>query len=320
MNGRTALVTGAGGFVGQALATGLADRGWDVVGVDRAFDAEVGDARVARIVADLADGVPADVPTADLVVHAAWTTTDPETLGVTAAEYHEANLRPLAATLHFCARVTPTAFVFLSSSGVFAPDDATGGLTDADVPTGSTPYAVAKREGEARVTAAAVPGATAFHIVRLGYLFGPGEVARPSRPGVSLVARWFAAAREGGPLEARSDDPEREWTFTPDLAPALERVVQAPPAGHPIHLGSPHVCRDRALAGLVADLFPGTEVGTVPAVGRVKPPMVPSDVAALRGFAWTDVPMGLRALVAGGAHGPVPAAELTALGVGRETA
>lgn len=319
MNGRTALVTGAGGFVGQAIATGLAGLGWSVVGVDRMFDAGRGEARIERIVADLAGGVPPVSGQVDLLVHAAWTTADPGALGVTAAEYHDMNLRPLEAVLRFGARSAPASFVFLSSSGVFAPDDATGGLTDADMPTGSTPYAVAKREGETRVMARADSGTTAFHVVRLGYLYGPGEAARPSRPGVSPVAGWLAAAREGRPLEVRSDNPEREWTFTPDLAPALERIVQAAPAGHPIHVGSPHVCRDGTLARFVAGAFPDAEIVTVAAEGRVKPPMVPSDLPALRGFSWTDVPTGVRTLVAGGAGGSVTP-ELSAGGRGREIA
>jgi nucleoside-diphosphate-sugar epimerase len=139
---------------------------------------------------------------------------------------------------------------------------------------------------------------TAVHVVRLGYLFGPGEVARPSRSQVSLVAGWLTAARKGQPLAVRSDDPKRDWTCTTDLAPALERVVDGPSTGHPVHLGSPHVYRDSALATLIASQTPGTEVVTVPATGRVKPPMVPSDIPPLRGFGWTDPTAGVRALLA----------------------
>jgi UDP-glucose 4-epimerase len=301
MNRRTVVVTGAGGFVGQALATGFADLGWAVVGVDRAFDAETADPRVAQTVADLGKGFPVDVPLPDLVVHAAWTTTDPDALGMTVAEYRELNLRPLEETLRFCARSEPADFVFLSSSGVFAPDDATVGLTEAHAPTGSGPYALAKRDAEARVMAAG--GYMSCHVVRLGYLYGPGEAPRPSRSGVSLVARWLSAAREGRPLEVRSDDPERDWTFTPDLASALDRVLQDSPAGHPIHLGSHHVCRDSAMAGLVAEFFPGTEIVATPHEGRLKPPMAPSDMPALEGFDWTAPGRGLELLMSGGAHG-----------------
>ena len=313
MTRRRVLVTGAGGFVGRALVRGFADLDWRVVGVDRAFDAPAERDGIRRLTAELAQGVPGEVAEVDLVVHAAWVTTSPETLGISAAEHAALNLRPLLAVLEHAARARPGAFVFLSSSGVFSPGDATDGLTDGDHPTGTSPYAAAKRAGELLVSAlpsarrgdraAAVPRAarTAVHVVRLGYLYGPDEVSRPSRQEVSLVAGWVAAARSGRPLAVRSDDPARDWTFTPDLAPALERLVDGPPAGRPVHLGSPHVRRDSALAQLIAAEIPGAETVTVPAAERAKPPMIPSDIPSLRDFAWTDPRSGVRALLAGAA-------------------
>ncbi len=295
------LVTGAGGFVGRSISSGLTELGWEVTGLDHAYDAGSEGDGVRRVTTDLADGVPAEVGEVDLIVHAAWVTTDPGALGITTTEYIELNLRPLLAVVEYAASTLPTAFVFLSSSGVFAPDDATGGLTDADQPTGSSPYAVAKRAGELLLPAA-LADTMAVHVVRLGYLFGRGETARRSRQGVSLVARWLAAAQDGRPLEVRSDDPSRDWTFTPDLAAALARLVEGPPMGHPIHVASPFVCTDRAIASLIADELGGAALATVPAVGPVKPPMRASEVPALRGFQWTTPRAGLRALLAGEAR------------------
>ena len=93
------------------------------------------------------------------------------------------------------------------------------------------------------------------------------------------------------------DDPTRDWTYTPDLAPALARLVGEPPARRPIHFGSSHVVRDRVLASWIADEIEGGEVTRVPAGERVKPPMVPSDVPALRDVSWTTPRDGVRALV-----------------------
>ena len=298
MTPKRILVTGAGGFVGHALERGFAKLGWAVTAIDRSFDESGKDDGVRRVTADLAEAVPAELDEVDVVMHAAWVTTDPAELAITRAEYLALNLRPLLSVLEYASRTRPSAFVFLSSSGVFAAGDAADGLTDADRPTAASPYAVAKRASELLVPVALEPE-TAAHVVRLGYLYGPDEVARPSRRGVSLVAELLAVARAGEALSVRSDDPARDWTCTSDLARALERVVGAPAAGHPVHLGSPHVYTDQDLAGLIASHFPGVETVTLPSKGRVKPPMVPSDVAGLRGFEWTDLAKGLDALVAG---------------------
>ena len=295
MSERRVLITGAGGFVGRALAMGFAGLGWSVIALDRAFDDVPESPRIRHMIADLEEGVPDGVAGVDLVVHAAWVTTDPRTLGITHEEYQTRNLAPLTTMLRFTRDTRVPAFVFLSSSGVFGASDAAEGLTDAHVPTGDAPYARAKLLGEQLTTDGVDAEATAAHVVRLGYLFGPYEVERPSRQGVSLIARWVAAGRAGRPLEVRSDDPLREWTFAPDLAAALERIAGGPPAGSPVHLGSPHLYRDSEVAGLIAARFSGAEVVTVPSDGAVKPPMIPSDIALLADFAWTDVSAGLDA-------------------------
>jgi UDP-glucose 4-epimerase len=297
MSRRHAVITGAGGFVGRHLVDGFAALGWRVTGLDHAFDApdRPAPAGVSMITADLASGVPDSLEAADLVVHAAAVTTAPRDLGWSASAHLEANLRPLLAVLAYVERTRPAALVFLSSSGVFAATDGTEWLRDTDTPSGRSPYAVAKRAGETLVEAARGPQ-TAVHVVRLGYLYGAHEAPRRTRQRVSLVARWLADARAHRPLVVRADDPRRDWTCAADLAPALHALVDGGDVGRPVHLGSAHVVRDRDLAALVAAHVPGVTIEMQPADGAVKPPMWPSVVPALAGFAWTTPADGIARL------------------------
>lgn len=292
------LVTGAGGFVGGALADGFATLGWRVTALDREFDAMSRERLrgCTLVTAALGDTAPADLPPATLVIHAAAITTPASDLGWTPAAHVAANVRPLVAMLEYAARTRPAAFVFLSSSGVFAAGDGGDVLTDADVPTGTSPYAAAKRAGEL-LTVAALEGISAAHVVRLGYLYGPHETARPTRARPSPVARWLAAARDGQPLLVPADDPRRDWTFTPDLAPALAWLVARPSAGRVLHLCSPFTRADSAMAALIAAHVPGAVCATGPALGPAKPPMRASDLSGA-GLRWTAPEVALAQLVA----------------------
>ncbi len=299
MSAPRVLITGAGGFVGGALAVGFAGLGWQVTALDLSFDDHTR-LRLAGhdlVTADLAQGVPAGLPPAQLVVHAAALTTDHTDLGWSRAAHLAANTRPLLAVMEHAARTTAEAFVFLSSSGVFNASDGGASLTDADVPTGRSPYAAAKRAGELLVLAG-FEGRPTPHVVRLGYVYGPHETTRATRTRVSLLAQWLTAARTGQPLSVRSDDPARDWTFAPDLASALARLATGDSAGRPVHLGSGYVVSDSTLAALVRGHFPTATLVSAPATGTMKPPMAPSTIPALHGFVWTDPPTAVAHLAA----------------------
>jgi nucleoside-diphosphate-sugar epimerase len=244
--------------------------------------------------ADLAVVFP-DLPRADLVIHAAALTTDAEALGITPAAHIRANMAPLLAVLDHAAATRAGAFIFLSSTGVFAPTDGEPDLTDACTPTATHPYAVAKRAGELLVPAA-LAGVCPAHVVRLGYLYGPGEAARPTRTTLSLVRRWYDAAGRGEALTVPADDPRRDWTWAPDLAPALLRLAGSAPANRALHLTSGHILSDGQLARLIARANARTVVRMGPAIGA-KPPAIPSVVPALEGFRWTAPEDGLAALM-----------------------
>jgi nucleoside-diphosphate-sugar epimerase len=132
-------------------------------------------------------------------------------------------------------------------------------------------------------------------ILRLGYLYGPGEAARASRMKVSLVQGWLDSVRNGETLQHDATDPRRDWTFAPDLASAINRLLSGPGRAQPIHLCAPNPPRDSEVLAQILRHHPTAAHRTVPGQG-VKPPMVPSAVPALDGFAWTSLADGIAHL------------------------
>jgi len=286
MTNARVLITGAGGFVGSAVAAGFARLGWQVSALDLDFDAATR-ARLAGVdlvCADLAGGALPVLPRADVVIHAAALTTGPEVLGISAAEHVRQNMLPLLAALDICALMQPRAFVFLSSTGVFAPGDGDPDLTDVCSPSAIGPYSGAKRAGEVLVPSA-MPAGTAAHVLRLGHVCGLSEAARPTRQRLSAMAAMVAAARAGQPMPLAATDPLRDWTAAEDLGPALARLVSGPAAGRVLHLGSPHRMHDSAMAARIAAHVRGARTKSLPSPAA-KAPMRPSTVLALEGFEW----------------------------------
>lgn len=294
------LVTGAGGFVGSALAAGFAALGHPVTALDMTFDTAAKDRLqgVDLVETNLAtsDLALQALPAAQIILHAAALTTNPAALGMTAAEHVTANTAPLLAMLRHAARTRPQAFVFLSSSGVFEVGDGSPDLTDTDLPTAQGPYSAAKRAGEVLVPGA-LTGVCATHVFRLGHLYGPSEMPRNTRARVSLLQTWVDAARSGLPLEVGGTNARRDWTYVPDLAPAIALLVAGAGQVRPVHLCTPAIVADNDLATAIARRFPGTQIRKVPAPAS-KAPMRPSALPALAGFGWTSIETGLDVLCA----------------------
>lgn len=147
---RTVLITGAGGFVGSHLAEGFLAAGDSVIALDQAFDASTAQRlRDAQLVeAAISAEAFAELPEVDLVIHGAAITTPPDELGLSDAEHIAANLNLLTVCLNFATTRGVKDFVFISSSGVFGPEDGNGIHLETTAATASIPYALAKRRGE----------------------------------------------------------------------------------------------------------------------------------------------------------------------------
>jgi nucleoside-diphosphate-sugar epimerase len=299
------LVTGAGGFVCSEIALALHRAGRDVVAMDQRFDAATTERlhALTRIEGDLPEALAQGPDALSLVVHGAAITASPERLGLSQAGHIRRNTELLTATLEHARAKGAARFLFVSSMGVFEPDDTPtpgGKVTEATVPTATCAYCAAKHAGELLTRAAAEPGFDTAS-VRLGNIVGPHEAVRESRQHLCLVNRMIAEARASGVITVQTPEALREWAWLPDLADAIAAMVLADDFGHlpaVLHAGTPPVIRDLALARAIAERVPGTTIRLAqPPHAAIRPPMASSHDGALARADWTPMDAALDQLI-----------------------
>ncbi|ABD57030.1 NAD-dependent epimerase/dehydratase family protein [Jannaschia sp. CCS1] len=297
------LVTGAGGFVCSEVVLALHRRDVDVVAVDQTFDAETRRRLdgVRCIEGDLPRILSQGLGPVTSVIHGAAITASPEQLGLTRAEHIRRNMDLLTATLAFAQNAGATGFLFVSSMGVFEPDDTPDGdrFTEATPPTATCTYCAAKRAGELLTTSAAGPGfATAS--LRLGNIFGAHEAVRETRQHLCLAARMIAQARAEGVITVHTPDAVREWSWLPDLADGIAAFVSDLPTDGPqvLHAGTPPTLSDLDLARAIADRVPGTTIRLgAPPHAQIRPPMASRVPSVFDAVPWTNIPQALDQLI-----------------------
>lgn len=298
------LITGAGGFVCSEIAATFAKAGQSVIATDRDFDARTANRleNVERIQGPLSE-VLAGLSGRRLsaVIHGAATTADPETLGISRAAHLRGNMEPLALALDAARSAGASRFLFLSSMGVFAPDDGPardGRLTEAAAPTADCVYCAAKRAGEIVTEAAAENGFETISL-RLGNICGPEEASRPTRQVLSRLRRMIDAAEGSGVIDLTSPEAHREWAWLPDLARGIVTLLAMPFGPRPaLHAGSPPAIRDLDLARAVAERRPGTDIRIAPPEEPMRPPMgTDANDGPLAILDWTPIPQILDRLI-----------------------
>ncbi|WP_313342147.1 2-alkyl-3-oxoalkanoate reductase [Stenotrophomonas sp.] len=184
------LVTGGGGFLGQALCRGLVERGHDVLSFNRGDYPPLAALGVGQIRGDLADAdaVRHAVAGVDAVFHngakaGAWGSYD---------SYHQANVVGTDNVIAACRQHGVRTLVYTSTPSVtHRATDPVEGLGADEVPYGENfqaPYAATKTIAEQRVLAANGPD-LATVALRPRLIWGPGDQ--------QLVPRLAERARAG---------------------------------------------------------------------------------------------------------------------------
>ncbi|WP_203076092.1 NAD-dependent epimerase/dehydratase family protein [Falsiroseomonas ponticola] len=211
------LLTGAGGFVGRALAAPLAARGFAVHAVAGRLRANLLDE--SDQAALLREVKPA------VIVHAAWYVvhgrfwTAPEN-----ADWLEAS----TALARRFAEGGGRRFIGIGSCAEYATEPEAARWPESRAIAPATPYGIAKAALAARL--AALEGlSTAW--ARLFHLFGPGE--HPDR----LVPAVIAALREGREARCASGRPIRDFASTGFAARGIAALAASAVTG-PVNIGA----------------------------------------------------------------------------------
>lgn len=131
--------------------------------------------------------------------------------------------------------------------------------------------------------------------VRLGPIYGPHETARSTRRVVSQIRRWLDLVDRNEPIIVAMPDEHRDWTFAPDLAPAMRTLLgMEPKLTGVVHLTSADIISNVELAQTIATIEDSATVVSEPSGAQPRLPMasVRIDMPSLIG--WTPLTAGLR--------------------------
>jgi dihydroflavonol-4-reductase len=222
---RTALITGATGFVGGHLVRRLAEAGWQVRALVRATSdtRALEQAGAERFTGDLdsVDALRRAADGADTVFHlAALTVARGEAPFVRANALGTLNVvRGVLSAPH-----RPRRLVYLSSYAACGPARNGRPRAAGETPEPLTAYGRTKLQGEAAVREAEQAGVQAV-ILRAPPVYGPGD--RALLPYFRLVKRRLAPAPAGPELRTH-------MVYVEDLAAALARAADAPPGTYAV--------------------------------------------------------------------------------------
>lgn len=255
------LVTGGGGFLGQAVVRRLLDRGDDVAVLNRGAYPDLVALGVTVHRGDIADAAAVDAAAAgaDAVIHVAARAGP----GLYAPDFEAANITGTGNIIAACRRYGIGVLVHTSSpSVVHHGGDLEGVDESCPIPAHfPAPYPATKAEAEKRVLAASGDGLRTCAL-RPHLIWGPGDN--------HLLPRLVARARRGR-LRLPAPDKLIDTTYIDNAAAAhllalddLRSVGRSAGRAYFISNGEP-----RPVARILGDLL--AAAGVEPAIGRVSP-------------------------------------------------
>jgi len=266
------VLTGASGFIGQAVIPALRARGHEVIALDRAATGDL------ALVADWS----AQLAGAAAVVHLAALA---HARGIDEARLRAVNV-DAAVALGRAAAATGARMLFMSSLKVLGEETSGEPFGEESPPAPQDAYARAKAAAESALRA--IPGLS-LAVLRPPLVYGPGVKA-------NFLALLRAVAR-GWPLPLASIENRRSLLGAGNLADAVVRCIEAPAAagktymvGEGAALSTPGLCRALGTAlGRPARLFafPPALLESLPQAKRLTRSLVLDDGAIRRELGWS---------------------------------
>jgi UDP-glucose 4-epimerase len=182
---RTALVTGAAGFIASHITRALLQRGWTTRAMDDLSGGvgwsrleNVAESRLLRITGSILDAIAvADaVKGVDVIVHHAALVSVPESVA-RPLTYHQVNATGTLMVLEAARRAGVKKIIYASTSAAYG-DDPAQPKTETMLPQPMSPYAVSKYTGERYVSAYAALHGMATVSLRYFNVFGAGQNPR----------------------------------------------------------------------------------------------------------------------------------------------